>query len=281
MRRLPFGSRWQVFVVVPVAKLGQQIGAAAVRHHLRDFRIRVAEIAEMAGANRADHHASRQPVLFREGFVVDPVDAQRAFLHYAGVFVKFARTIGASPRAQLAADADLFIDQNDPVLGALIGGTGRAHGHAGRLLAMQAGFREINGARALPVTLLERMDAVVPDAPGTGTVGVEIRQRPRVTAGIPLLAGGSTSMAADTDIEVDDEPEFLLARSRLRQRGHRDPSFCAKGSAEFPDPRENSRKNSNLAAIIADKIFLINGLRNSSGAANRELSRPKSGKLRP
>jgi len=35
-----------------------------------------------------------------------------------------------------------------------------------------------------------------------------------------------------------------------------------------------------LAAIIADKIFLINGLRNSSGAANRELSRPKSGKLR-
>src|SRR5271167_4659353 len=58
-------------------------------------------------------------------------------------------------------------------------------------------------------------------------------------------------------------------------------SYCANGPAKFPDPWENSREKSNSSAIIADKIFHINGLGDSSGTANREFSRPKSGKLRP
>src|SRR6516162_5492832 len=174
----------------------------------------------MARTDGANHYASRQPVLFRQVFVVDPVDAQRAFLHHAGVFVELASTVRASPGAQFAADADVFVDQHDPVLGALVGRAGRAHGDAGRLLAMQAGFREIDGARALPVAFLVRVDAVEPDAPGLRAIGVEIGQRSPRTAGIPLLAGGGTGVAAYTDIEVDDEPELLLARSRLRQRGH-------------------------------------------------------------
>ena len=47
----------------------------------------------MAGTDRADHHASRQPVLFRKVVVVDPVDAQRAFLHHARVFIELARAV--------------------------------------------------------------------------------------------------------------------------------------------------------------------------------------------
>ena len=58
-------------------------------------------------------------------------------------------------------------------------------------------------------------------------------------------------------------------------------SYCANGPAKFPDPWENSREKSNSGAIIADKIFHINGLGDSSGTANREFSWPKSGKLRP
>jgi hypothetical protein len=170
----------------------------------------------------------------RSSFVVDAVDAQRAFLHHPGILVEFAGPIGASPRAQLAADADLLVDQHDPVLGTLVRGTGRAHGDAGRFLAMQARFREINGSRALPVAFLERVDAVEPHPPGIRSIRVEIGQRSRETARIPLLAGGRTSVAPDTDVEVDDEPELFLACLRLRQRGHRDPSLVRGRVREIP-----------------------------------------------
>ena len=102
----------------------------------------------MPRLDRARHDAGRLAVLLGEMVVVDAVDAQRAFLHHAGIVVELARAIGAGPGAQLAADADRLVDQHDAVLGALVGGAGRADGDAGRLLAMQAGFREMHGARA-------------------------------------------------------------------------------------------------------------------------------------
>jgi hypothetical protein len=49
-------------------------------------------------------------------------------------------------------------------------------------------------------------------------------------------------VAADTDVEVDDEPELFLARSRLRQRGHRDPFLLRKLA------RENSRIRGKIPA---------------------------------
>ena len=64
------------------------------------------------------------------------------------------------------------------------------------------------------------MDAVEPNPPGAGAIGVEIGQRPHMAAGIPFLAGSRTGLAADADVEVDDEPELFLARPRLRQRRH-------------------------------------------------------------
>ena len=52
-------------------------------------------------------------------------------------------------------------------------------------------------------------------------IRVEIGQRRRVAAGVPFLARGGAGMAADADVEVDDEAELFLARQLPRQRGHR------------------------------------------------------------
>src|SRR5690606_21922506 len=83
--------------------------------------------------------------------VVDAVHAQRAFLHHAFDFGVLARAVGAGPRTQLAADALVLVDQHDAVLGALVAGAGRAHRHAGRGFAVQAGTREMQRHRRLRV----------------------------------------------------------------------------------------------------------------------------------
>src|SRR6516165_3135075 len=171
----------------------------------------------MASADRAHHDTGRLPILGREVLVVDPVNAQGAFLHDAFVGVELARAIGASPGAEFAADADRLVDEHDAVLGTLVGGARRTHRDTRRLLAMQTGFREMDRPRALPLALLEGMDAVEPDTPRVLAIGVEIGQRPHVTARVPLLAGRGTSVAADADVEIDDEPKLLLACTWLWQ----------------------------------------------------------------
>ncbi len=75
----------------------------------------------------------------------------------------------------------------------------------------------MDGPRALSLAFLERVDAVEPHAPGALAIGVEIGQRPHVAAGIPFLASRRAGVAADADIEIDDEPELLLARALFRQ----------------------------------------------------------------
>src|SRR5581483_9709535 len=112
--------------------------AAAVGDHLRYRRIGVAEIAEMPRLGRAHHDAGRQALFGGEVVVIDAVDAQGAFLHHPFVLVELAGAVGTGPGAQFAADADLGVDQDDAVFGALVGSPGRAHGDAGGLGAMQA-----------------------------------------------------------------------------------------------------------------------------------------------
>src|SRR5205814_9662805 len=120
-------------------------------------------------------------------------------------------------RAELAADADRLVDQHDAVLGALVGSAGGTHCDAGGLLAMQTGFGEMDGPRAVALAFLERMDAVEPYAPGVVAIGVEIGQRSHVAAGIPFLASRRAGVAADADVEIDDQPQLLLARPRFGQ----------------------------------------------------------------
>src|ERR1700732_3588862 len=203
----------------------------------------------MAGTDRARHDAGRQLVFLRQVVVVDPVDAQRAFLHDPAIRVEFPCAIRTGPGAQLAADADRFVDQHDPVFGALVGGPRRAHGNASRLLAMQARFGEIDGPRTLSVAFLEGVDAVQPNPPSARAIRVEIGQRADIAAGIPLLAGSGTGLAAHTDVEVDDQAELLRARPRLRQRGHRD----ARAGFPLASPRSgrNLERLVRTAAAIA------------------------------
>src|SRR3546814_15894653 len=91
----------------------------------------------------------------------------------------YARAVGAGPGAQLAADAGVCVDQHDAVLGALVGGAGRADGDAGRVVAVQAGLGKAHRA-ALPVVgpHLEAVDSAesTPGRIGTavGAVGMPL-----------------------------------------------------------------------------------------------------------
>src|SRR5690606_38080551 len=195
----------------------------AFRDQFRHIRFRIAEVAEMARAGRAGLHAGRLAVGLVEVLVVDAVHAQRAFLHHAFDFAVFARAVRAGPGTQLAADALVLVHPHDAVPGALVAGAGRAHGHAGRGFAVQAGAREVQGLRRLRGRgigfELVAVHAVEPHALRILAVGPLVGQRPGDAAGVPFLAAGRAGVAADAGIEVDHQPEFLL-RWR-RQRGHR------------------------------------------------------------
>src|SRR5690348_5462475 len=157
------------------------------------------------------------------------------------MLVIFARAIGAGPGAQLAADAEILVDQHDAVLGALEAGAGRAHGDAGRVVAMEAGFGEINGTPVRAGADLEGVDAVEPNAVGLGIVRREVGERPGAAAGIPLLAGDGAGMAADADIEIDDEAELLRGR------------WCGKAGHRRGSPRGRSAgRDASPAGMASD-----------------------------
>src|SRR5690606_28220843 len=149
---------------------------------------------------------------------------QGAFLHHPGILVIFARAIGAGPRAQLAADAGVGIDQHDAVALARVGCARRAHGDAGRVVAMQAALGEMDSARSAGLGHhLEGVNPVEPHARRLGAIGIGIGQRRRMAGGVPFLAVHRAGVTADADIEVDDQAELLLRR-RGRQAGHGSPS---------------------------------------------------------
>src|SRR5260221_7684541 len=125
------------------------------------------------------------------------------------------------PRSTLFPYTTLF-RSHDAVSFALEAGAGRAHGDARRVVAVQAGFGEIDGAPVLAFAQLERMDAVEPDAVRLGAVGCQIGERPGVAAGVPLLAGDGAGVAADADVEIDDQAELL--RRCVRRKGR----HCAR-----------------------------------------------------
>src|SRR5688572_19770187 len=176
----------------------------------------------MACADRAGRDARGHAIYLFQLVVVDAVDAQRAFLHHANVFVKLARAVRAGPGAQLAANAEVLVDQDDAVLSALEGGAGRAHRHAGRLLAMQARLGEMHGAAVRALARFEAVDTVEPHARGRIAPGLVVGQRRHVAAAVPFLAVDRAGMAPDADVEVDDQAELAIGGVRW-QRGHAPP----------------------------------------------------------
>ena len=183
----------------------------------------------MAGAGRAGGDAGRHAILGRDVVVVDAVDAERAFFHHADIGVEFARSIGAGPTAELAADAFVLVDQHYAVRRALVGRAGRADRDAGGRLAMQAGAREVHRAPAHIRRVFVRVDAVEPDAVDVAAVRIDVGQRRHVSAGVPFLAGRHARLAADASVEVDDEAKFLVGGGG--EAGHSAASRLARKSA--------------------------------------------------
>ena len=174
----------------------------------------------MPGARGARPHARRHAVLLRQIDVVDAVDAQRALLHHALIGIQLARAIGAGPGAQPAADAQLLVDQDDAVLGALVRRPGRADRDAGGILAMQAGLGEMHGAAVRALADLVAVDAVQPGAARSRAIRVLVGQRRRMAAGVPFLAGDHAGLAADAGVEIDHQAE-PPGRASRGQAGHR------------------------------------------------------------
>src|SRR5690606_28648320 len=204
-----------------------QVDAAPFGDHYRNRRGRIAEVAEVAGIRRAGAYAGRYAVHLGDRLVVDAVDAQRALLHDARGDIHLAGAVRAGPGAQAAADALVFVDEHDAVLAALVRGAGRADRDARRILAVQAGFREMHDARIARLAddlaalgdHLERVDPIEPCTRYVGSVGILVRQRVAVAAGVPLLARHGAGVTADADVEVDDQAEALRRRMD-REAGH-------------------------------------------------------------
>ena len=130
------GARWQIAVDRLISEFRHQFFSFPFLYQARHIGIRIAEIAEMAGAGWAGGDTGGNPVFFRQGFVIDSVDTQRAFFHHACVGVVFPSAIRTGPGAPLAADAGIFVDEDDPVFLAFIGRASRANGYAGGFFAV-------------------------------------------------------------------------------------------------------------------------------------------------
>src|SRR5262245_5312058 len=165
----------------------------------------------MPSPGRAGANACRYAVLYSDGIIVDAIDAQGAFLHDAVAIVVLARTIGAGPGAQFAADAGVRIDQHNSVLGAFVGGPGRAHGDAIGLFAMQARARKIYGPAARTLTGLEGVHTIEPGAVRVIAVGILIGEGRGIAGAIPLLAARGARLATDAGIKVDDQTKLFAA----------------------------------------------------------------------
>src|SRR5262249_47800088 len=98
---------------------------------------------------------------------------------------------------------------------------GRADLDAGRLLAMQARAREMHGPPVGAVADFEGVHAVEPHAQRIDAVRLPIGERRHMSAGVPLLAIYCAGMTADTDVEIDDEAELLLARGGKGGHGYK------------------------------------------------------------
>ena len=70
----------------------------------------------------------------------------------------------------------------------------------------------MHGAPAHLRRVLIGVHAVEPDAVGMPAKGIDVGQRRHVAAGVPFLAGRHAALAADSCVEVDDEPELFLRR---------------------------------------------------------------------
>jgi hypothetical protein len=168
----------------------------------------VVDVAEEARVRGAGHHARGFPVALGQRLVGDAVDAEGALLHHLLLGVQLAHAVRARPRAVFAADALVVVHEHDAILGTLVARARGTHRHARRVLAVQAGLGKVDGLGVRIRADLERLHAIEVGADGIGAVGLEVGERPRGAAVVPLLAARDARMAAHADVQVDDEGEL-------------------------------------------------------------------------
>ena len=169
----------------------------------------VCEIAEMARTGGTGADAGGDAIFLGQVLIIDPVDAERAFLHHAFGLVHLARPIRAGPGAKAAADAVRLIHQNNSVLDPLVAGTGGADGDAWCILAMQAGFGKMKElSRAVRRLHLIAVDTVEKGAGWVFPIGTLIAERRAVILGVPALAGYHAGMAADAGVQINHKTQL-------------------------------------------------------------------------
>ncbi len=203
--------------------------------------------------------------------VVDAVDAQRALLHHLLLLVELARAVRAGPRAVLAADALVVIDEHDAVLGALVARAGGTHRHARRVLAVQAGLRKVHRLGVRIFADLEGLHAIEERPRRIRSVRALIGHRAGGAGGVPLLAARDAGVAADANVQVYDQRELghgerSMSSSRVISACLRNRRGCLCGPASFRAASACRRSAESSPALPARRPW--------SRARARRTSRP-------
>src|SRR5262245_48014682 len=91
----------------------------------------------------------------------------------------------------------------------------------------------MHGAARCSLAHLVGMDTVEPSAVRISPVRVMIRERRRITAGVPLLATRRTCLTADARVEIDHQAE--LAVGCIGESGHGPNSRLPKEAKARPN----------------------------------------------
>ena len=182
-----------------------QLITAALLDRLRHHGFGVVNVPEQSCGGRTREHACRLSISLGEVFVMDPIHAQGALRHLLALFVQFACAVRTRPRAVLAANAFIEVHQHKSVFLAFIARTGWTHGHARRVLAVQARLRKVDGVGERILARFKGLYTVEERAGRIGVVGPEIGQTAGLARRVPFLAARHAGVASHADVQIDYE----------------------------------------------------------------------------
>ena len=129
--------------------------------------------------------------------IVNTINTEGAFRHDLPRFIELSSAVGAGPGTVFAADALVIVDQHDSILFAFITGARWADRHTRGVLAVQAGFRKVNGLGIGEGARLIGLNTIKKCSSGISPVWILIGKRTGCPGGIPLFAGSNTGVASN------------------------------------------------------------------------------------
>src|SRR5262249_29687528 len=125
---------------------------------------------------------------------------------------------------------------------------------------MQAGFRKVHRLGIGKLADFEGLHAVEKRPARVLAVGILVAERPRLAAVVPLLAAGDAGVAADTDVQVDDQSELFRRHSGEILTGTSYQPACPVMGSELDDP-SGSRSESTLLRMNPRVTSFASGAR--------------------